>query len=178
MTFSASWLLKPSFRFATEYNSQMDALKMIVRATSLGDVHSMALYPVMSSHRELAPKHRERMGIGENLVRLSIGNRSARGHHRGPGSGAGLIRPAGSRETSGSHGDFAETLPVRYCTGTLKILRWAVNFGNAQTEAFGPGNSPGAGSSFAPGSLAASCAEWIPPGGSEGTTWPGRRGIA
>jgi cystathionine beta-lyase/cystathionine gamma-synthase len=28
----------------------MDALKMIVRATSLGDVHSMMLYPVMSSH--------------------------------------------------------------------------------------------------------------------------------
>ncbi|HTS61836.1 MAG TPA: PLP-dependent aspartate aminotransferase family protein [Candidatus Acidoferrales bacterium] len=51
----------------------MDALKMIVRATSLGDVHSMALYPVMSSHRDLSPKHRERMGIRENLVRLSIG---------------------------------------------------------------------------------------------------------
>jgi len=51
----------------------MDALKMIVRATSLGDVHTMALYPVMSSHRELPPKHRERMGIRENLVRLSIG---------------------------------------------------------------------------------------------------------
>jgi len=41
----------------------MDALKMIVRATSLGDVHSMVLYPVMSSHRDLSPKHRQRMGI-------------------------------------------------------------------------------------------------------------------
>lgn len=51
----------------------MDALKMIVRATSLGDVHSMMLYPVMSSHRELSPKHRQRMGIRENLVRLSVG---------------------------------------------------------------------------------------------------------
>jgi cystathionine gamma-synthase/methionine-gamma-lyase len=51
----------------------MDALKMIVRATSLGDVHSMALYPVMSSHREISPKHRERMGIRDNLVRLSVG---------------------------------------------------------------------------------------------------------
>jgi cystathionine gamma-synthase/methionine-gamma-lyase len=51
----------------------MDALKMIVRATSLGDVHTMMLYPVMSSHRELSPKHRARMGIGENLVRLSVG---------------------------------------------------------------------------------------------------------
>ena len=51
----------------------MDALNMIVRATSLGDVHSMMLYPVMSSHREISPKHRERMGIRDNLVRLSVG---------------------------------------------------------------------------------------------------------
>jgi cystathionine beta-lyase/cystathionine gamma-synthase len=51
----------------------MDALKMVVRATSLGDVHTMMLYPVMSSHREISPKHRERMGIRENLVRLSVG---------------------------------------------------------------------------------------------------------
>ena len=55
----------------------MDALKMIVRATSLGDVHSMMLYPVMSSHRELSPKHRERMGIRDNLVRLSVGIEAA-----------------------------------------------------------------------------------------------------
>jgi cystathionine gamma-synthase/methionine-gamma-lyase len=51
----------------------MDALQMIVRATSLGDVHTMMLYPAMSSHRELSPKHRERMGIGDGLVRLSVG---------------------------------------------------------------------------------------------------------
>jgi cystathionine gamma-synthase/methionine-gamma-lyase len=51
----------------------MDALKMIVRATSLGDVHTMMLYPTMSSHRELSPKHRERMGIRDSLVRLSVG---------------------------------------------------------------------------------------------------------
>ena len=51
----------------------MDRLKMIVRATSLGDVHTMILYPSMSSHRDVAPKQRERMGIRENLVRMSIG---------------------------------------------------------------------------------------------------------
>jgi cystathionine gamma-synthase/methionine-gamma-lyase len=51
----------------------MDALQLVVRATSLGDVHSMMLYPVMSSHREVAPKHRERMGIRDSLVRLSLG---------------------------------------------------------------------------------------------------------
>ncbi len=51
----------------------MNALRMVVPATSLGDVHSMMLYPAMSSHRELSPKHRERMGIRDNLVRLSVG---------------------------------------------------------------------------------------------------------
>ena len=50
---------------------------MVVRATSLGDVHTMMLYPVMSSHREISPKHRERMGIRENLVRLSVGIEAA-----------------------------------------------------------------------------------------------------
>lgn len=55
----------------------MDALRLIVRATSLGDVHSMMLYPVMSSHREVSPKHRERMGIGDGLVRLSVGIEAA-----------------------------------------------------------------------------------------------------
>ena len=51
----------------------MNALKLVVRATSLGDVHSMMLYPVMSSHRDISPKHRERMGIRDSLVRLSVG---------------------------------------------------------------------------------------------------------
>jgi len=51
----------------------MEKLQMVVRATSLGDVHSMILYPAMASHRDLSPKHRERLGIRNNLVRLSIG---------------------------------------------------------------------------------------------------------
>lgn len=51
----------------------MNALRLIVPATSLGDVHSMMLYPAMSSHRELSPKHRERMGISDGMVRLSVG---------------------------------------------------------------------------------------------------------
>jgi cystathionine gamma-synthase/methionine-gamma-lyase len=55
----------------------MDALRLVVRATSLGDVHSMMLYPVMSSHREISAKHRQRMGIRDNLVRLSVGIEAA-----------------------------------------------------------------------------------------------------
>jgi cystathionine gamma-synthase/methionine-gamma-lyase len=55
----------------------MNSLNLVVRATSLGDVHTMILHPAMSSHRELSPKHRERMGIRENLLRLSIGIEAA-----------------------------------------------------------------------------------------------------
>jgi cystathionine beta-lyase/cystathionine gamma-synthase len=51
----------------------MDSFKMIVRATSLGDVHTGASYPAISSHRELSAKHRQRLGIGDGLVRFSIG---------------------------------------------------------------------------------------------------------
>ncbi len=54
-----------------------DALRLVVRATSLGDVHTLISYPVIASHRELAPKHRERLGIGENLLRLSVGIEAA-----------------------------------------------------------------------------------------------------
>ncbi len=55
----------------------MDRLKLIVRATSLGDVHSMMLYPAMASHRDLPPKQRERLGIRDSLVRLSVGIEAA-----------------------------------------------------------------------------------------------------
>jgi cystathionine gamma-synthase/methionine-gamma-lyase len=51
----------------------MNALRMIVPGTSLGDVQTMVLYPAMASHRELSPKHRARMGINDNLLRLSAG---------------------------------------------------------------------------------------------------------
>ena len=51
----------------------MDRLNLVVRGTSLGDVHSLVLYPVMASHRDIAPKQRERMGIHDGVVRLCAG---------------------------------------------------------------------------------------------------------
>jgi len=67
----ASFDLKDSGK--TEVFEFMNRLKLVVRATSLGDVHSMILYPAMSSHRDLAPKQRQRLGIGDSLLRLSTG---------------------------------------------------------------------------------------------------------
>lgn len=51
----------------------MNRLKMVVPGSSLGDVHTLLLYPVMASHRDVSPKMRERMGIRENLVRVAAG---------------------------------------------------------------------------------------------------------
>jgi len=50
-----------------------DRLKMIVPATSLGDVHTMALYPTIASHRDIPPRQRARLGIKDNLIRVSVG---------------------------------------------------------------------------------------------------------
>ncbi len=51
----------------------MDALRLVVCGTSLGDVHSLLLYPAIASHRDLSPKQRERQGISDGLVRLCCG---------------------------------------------------------------------------------------------------------
>ncbi len=55
----------------------MNRLKMIVRGTSLGDVHTLIAYPVMASHRDVSPKQRQKMGIRDNLLRMSIGIEAA-----------------------------------------------------------------------------------------------------
>jgi cystathionine gamma-synthase/methionine-gamma-lyase len=53
--------------------SLMNAFRLVIPATSLGDVQTMVSYSAMSSHRELSPKHRARLGINDNLLRLSVG---------------------------------------------------------------------------------------------------------
>ena len=51
----------------------LDALHLCVPATSLGDVYTLITCPAMTSHREVAPRQRERMGITPGLLRLSAG---------------------------------------------------------------------------------------------------------
>ena len=51
----------------------MDRLRLIRPATTLGDVYSLTLYPAMSSHRALDPETRRQIGIGDGLIRLSVG---------------------------------------------------------------------------------------------------------
>jgi cystathionine gamma-synthase/methionine-gamma-lyase len=51
----------------------MEALELVLPGTTLGDVYSLTLYPAHSSHRQVAPEVRAALGIGDGLVRLSVG---------------------------------------------------------------------------------------------------------
>jgi cystathionine gamma-synthase len=51
----------------------MDALKLCVRSTSLGDVFTSVLHPATASHRDLLPARRQELGILDGLVRISVG---------------------------------------------------------------------------------------------------------
>jgi cystathionine gamma-synthase/methionine-gamma-lyase len=51
----------------------MDALRLCVRLTSLGDVVTCVLHPPTASHRSLTPERREEIGITDGLVRVSVG---------------------------------------------------------------------------------------------------------
>jgi len=57
---------KAAFRF-------LNALRLCVKAPSLGDVYTLAIHPATSSHRELSPARRRRLGVKEALIRLSVG---------------------------------------------------------------------------------------------------------
>ncbi len=51
----------------------IEALQLVLHATSLGGVESLASLPAFTSHVQLGPEGRARAGIPEGLVRLSVG---------------------------------------------------------------------------------------------------------
>src|SRR5712691_612605 len=55
----------------------MDALRLCIRSTSLGDVFTSVLHPATASHRDLAPARRKELGISDGLVRISVGSESS-----------------------------------------------------------------------------------------------------
>ena len=50
-----------------------ESLRLCIPATSLGDVYTLVLYPTHSSHRALTPEERSQIGVGDGLVRISVG---------------------------------------------------------------------------------------------------------
>lgn len=51
----------------------LDRLRLVQPVTTLGGVASQILYPALSSHRSLPPERRRGLGIGDGLLRLSVG---------------------------------------------------------------------------------------------------------
>jgi cystathionine beta-lyase/cystathionine gamma-synthase len=51
----------------------LDALEIILPATTLGDVYSTMMYPAHSSHASLSDEELSRVGISRGLLRLSAG---------------------------------------------------------------------------------------------------------
>ena len=57
---------KEAFKF-------LNALKLFHLAVSLGGTESLAQHPAAMTHADVSPENRAAQGIGENMVRLSIG---------------------------------------------------------------------------------------------------------
>ena len=50
-----------------------EALSLFTLAPSLGGVESLVSIPVLTSHLMIAPEHRAKMGVTEQMIRLSVG---------------------------------------------------------------------------------------------------------
>jgi O-succinylhomoserine sulfhydrylase len=51
----------------------LNALRLIDISNNLGDAKSLMCHPATTTHQRIPPEERARMGIGEGLVRLSVG---------------------------------------------------------------------------------------------------------
>jgi cystathionine beta-lyase/cystathionine gamma-synthase len=51
----------------------MDRLRLCAAAPTVGDIYTLVLYPRIASHRDLTAGERAALGIGDNLVRVSVG---------------------------------------------------------------------------------------------------------
>jgi cystathionine gamma-synthase/methionine-gamma-lyase len=51
----------------------MDRLQLFTPAPTVGDLESLVMYPAQASHRSLSSDQRRQIGIGDGLIRLSVG---------------------------------------------------------------------------------------------------------
>jgi len=51
----------------------LDALRLIRRAPSLGECHTLATHAASTTHRQYTPEERKRAGIADGFIRLAVG---------------------------------------------------------------------------------------------------------
>ncbi len=55
----------------------LNNLKLIKISNNLGDAKSLVTHPATTTHQRLKPEERAMLGIGEGLIRLSVGLEAA-----------------------------------------------------------------------------------------------------
>jgi len=55
----------------------MNELKLWIRAESLGGVESLVTHPATATHADIPAETRQRLGISDGLIRLSVGLEAA-----------------------------------------------------------------------------------------------------
>lgn len=68
-----------SFTTDTEQTARavLERIRLISYAESLGGVESLLTYPMLQTHGDVPPEVRERLGITENFLRISVGIENA-----------------------------------------------------------------------------------------------------
>lgn len=61
----------------TQAIAMMNALKLWIRAESLGGVESLVTHPATATHADVPVETRQRLGISDGLIRLSVGLEAA-----------------------------------------------------------------------------------------------------
>ena len=66
VTFDVEGGKPAAFRF-------LNALRLVVISNNLGDAKSLVTHPATTTHQRLTPELRAKQGIGDSMVRLSVG---------------------------------------------------------------------------------------------------------
>ena len=64
-----------SFEVDSEYTAKrlLERVQLVLYAESLGGVETLITYPILQTHADIPKEERDRKGINEKLLRLSVG---------------------------------------------------------------------------------------------------------
>lgn len=51
----------------------VESVKIFSMVANLGDTRSLLIHPASTTHSQLTPEHREKIGLGDEMIRLSVG---------------------------------------------------------------------------------------------------------
>ena len=66
-------MLSIELRTRERANAFVKRLKLVMLAASLGGVETLVCHPATMTHSDVSAEARKRMGIGDGLIRISVG---------------------------------------------------------------------------------------------------------